>query len=259
MTLVRGVLAIVLLVVPLATFAAPTATETTLGNQAYAELRARHELLDDTPEAAVLDPVAQKIGAVAGAEYGAPFSFYIDRSLVPNAFVVYGPRVYVDRGLVGFADSQEELAGVICHEVNHVIHRDTMHDDTVEQQYDTNAKKVLARAHKVTLGLAPKHTLEGTMLMEQLMLLRHSRGVEERADLAGADLCAHAGINPWGMVWMFEKLLRYAPSHGMWFLSDHPSSRARIEALRKHFKSNPALFAHWSSDESSSTPLRFTF
>jgi predicted Zn-dependent protease len=233
----------------------PTRAELKLGDEAYAELVARGELLSGSPEARELAPVAKKLAAAADPIEGYPFTFYIDRSLVPNAFVIYGPRVYVDRGLVHLADSQEELAGVICHEMSHAIHHDGMMDDSAEVRYDNRTKTIMARLEAMTRKHFAKHIEDASSAAEQFVWYHHSRAEEERADLAGSDLCARAGINPWGLVWMFEKINKIAPS-GPSFFSDHPSTRARIAALKRHFRKFPATFAHWSSNEADATPLR---
>jgi predicted Zn-dependent protease len=232
-----------------------TAAEIALGNDAYAQMVARGELLPHAPEAALLAPVARKLKAVADPLYGTPFTFYIDRSLVPNAFVIYGPRVYVDRGLIRLADSQEELAGVLCHEISHALHHDGTRDDSLEVRYDDRTKTIMARLEAATHEHFVKHIESFSSAAELFVWKHHSRAEEERADLAGADLCARAGIDPWGLVWMFEKIDKIAPS-GPSFFSDHPSTRARIAALKRHFRKNPAVFARWSPNEAGATPLR---
>jgi predicted Zn-dependent protease len=85
--------------------------------------------------------------------------------------------------------------------------------------------------------------------------MHHSRGEEERADLAGADLCAKANVNPWGMVWLLEKLHRTMGKGGISWFSDHPDTAKRIAELKRHFRKNPAVFAKFSSNEMSATPL----
>src|SRR5579864_4934176 len=98
--------------------------EMALGDQVYREMVAHHYLLPSTsPEAKLLAPIAKQLKAVGDPLYGAPFTFYVHVSTVPNAYVVYGPRVYVNRGLIQFAHNREEIAGVLCHEMSHALHR----------------------------------------------------------------------------------------------------------------------------------------
>jgi len=242
---------------PAAGLPAPVrAAEIKLGDQAYAEMVARHEVLANSPEGMLLAPVAKQLKATADPLYGAPFQFYIDRSIVPNAFVIYGPRLYVDRGLVRLADSREELAGVLCHEMSHALHSDGTRDDSLEVAYDNRTKSIMARLERATRRHFRGHIESLSSAAELFIWKRHSRSEEERADLAGSDLCARAGFNPWGLVWMFEKIQKAVPSSGPSLFSDHPSTKARIAALKRHFRQNPATFARWSPRESRATPHR---
>ena len=236
---------------------APEPEEMSLGLQVYKDMVAHHYLLPPTsPEAKELAPIAKQLSAVGDKLYGAPFHFYVHVSTVPNAYVVYGPWVYVNRGLLQFADNREQVAGVLCHEMSHALHRDGTNDDAKARAYDMHTKAFILKAEKVMHGHF-SGTISGmSQFGENFIWLHHSRAQEERADLAGADLCASAKSNPWGLVWMFQKFQNQAPSHGLSWFSDHPSTKTRIAALEKHFKQNPKVFSGWSKSETTATPLR---
>ncbi len=224
--------------------AGPTASEAQLDEQAYQDQRPH--LLTGTPQAAILASISARIGRAAEKIYGEPFHYYLTAERDPDAYSYYGPRVYVSRGMVDFADSREELAGVLCHESSHVLHHDGTRTDRISGAYDSKIKRIL---HMRLLG---KVAGAGEKLAE----LRYSRGEEEAADLSGATICSNAGSNPWGIVWMLRKLQRLAPSSGISWLSDHPSNKARIARLSKYLRAN-AVFAGWSDDPSlGSTSLR---
>ncbi|HMD01942.1 MAG TPA: M48 family metallopeptidase, partial [Candidatus Baltobacteraceae bacterium] len=176
-------------------------------------------------------------------------------STVPNAFYVYGPRIYVNRGLIRLADSREELAAVLCHEMSHALHRDGSNDDQGAQAYDARTKRLIAQSEAMTHGHLGQPISGLAQYGENFVWLHHSRKQEERADLAGADLCAAAKFNPWGMVWMFQKLERVAGSGGFAWFSDHPDTKTRIAALKHHFRQYPAVFVSFNSDEITATPL----
>jgi predicted Zn-dependent protease len=84
---------------------------------------------------------------------------------------------------------------------------------------------------------------------------RYSREDESRADLTGSDICASVGYNPWGLVWLFQDFQNADKGNVPQLLSDHPNDQNRINALEKHFRENPAVFAKFSSDPKSATPL----
>lgn len=82
-----------------------------------------------------------------------------------------------------------------------------------------------------------------------------SRMVESAADHKGAQTCAEAGSNPWGMIWLFQNFEKADTGGSMEFLSDHPNNEHRIVALKKYFASAPNTFGRFSSNIALATPL----
>jgi len=246
----------------LAASVAPSATpappEADLGDEAYQIMADHHEFVPNSPEAKWLAPVASQLKRTADQMYGQPFTFYVHKSTEPNAYVIYGPRVYVDRGLIDLAGNREELAGVLCHEMSHAMHHDGVHDDKLQAKYDARLAGLMKRVRGFWHGKAPSKVSGLASFGEQLIWNHHSRAEETAADLSGSDLCARAGLNPWGLVWMFQKLQASDGGSGPVWLSDHPDIKQRIKDLKKHFKKNPAVFEVWSSDPSTGHPLKPT-
>jgi predicted Zn-dependent protease len=85
--------------------------------------------------------------------------------------------------------------------------------------------------------------------------LHYSRGQEESADLTGSDTCAAAGVNPWGLVWLFNDFQNSNFQTPPEVLSDHPDNANRVAALEKHFKRAPTIFGTFNPDPQSATPL----
>ena len=85
--------------------------------------------------------------------------------------------------------------------------------------------------------------------------MKIGRALKTNADVTGSDICAEAGYNPWGLVWLFREFenadVRHLPS----LLSDHPANGARIKTLERHMRENPSFFADFKSDPQSATPL----
>ena len=75
------------------------------------------------------------------------------------------------------------------------------------------------------------------------------------ADVTGADICAAAGYNPWGLVWLFREFQNADPNQLPSLLSDHPANGERITTLEKHFRDNPSTFAKFNQDPQSATPF----
>ena len=85
-------------------------------------------------------------------------------------------------------------------------------------------------------------------IIGKLDSLHFSRGEEESADLTGADTCAAANYNPWGLVWLFNDFQGAHFKTPPEVLSDHPDNSDRITALENHFNQSPATFARFSSE-----------
>jgi len=224
--------------------------EQQIGQQVYAQLSRRGEIITNSPYYNVLKPIADRIKRVVDSQYDAPFRFILVHEKQPNAFSVPGGNVYVTDSMMTFAQNKEELAGVLCHETSHTIHRDVVHIAQKQQNVD-----LLANIASVLLGNRGfSNFILGSA--DQLIGLNFSRGVEHEADATGAQTCARAGINPWGMVWLFEHFEAH-PTGGKppEALSDHPRDDHRISDLQAEFASNPSLFGGYSSDILTATPL----
>jgi predicted Zn-dependent protease len=223
--------------------------ELQMGQEVFNELKARGEIIESTPLYDQLKPIADAITRVAQPRYNHPFKFYLVHERQPNAFATPGGNVYVVDSLLYFLKNTEQLAGTLCHEVSHTIHRDTM---TLMEKQQKLAKREVGAA--VVLGPTRAHIL-AIALIGKLHSLSYSRDVEERADLTGSDICAAAGYNPWGLVWLFQDFKTAQPNQLPQLLSDHPDDQHRVDALEQHFRNNPSVFAAFNSDSKSAKPF----
>jgi len=228
---------------------ADTTDESQMGAQLYSQLKAQSEIVKTSPLYDTLAPIAAAITKVVQPGYPYPIHFYIVHEAQPNAFAAPGGNVYVVDSLFYFVHNTEELAGTICHETSHLLH----HDSAELMKQDQGVR---ARAVAAILLLGPD--LKNTVIISSIAKLdenHRSRGAEEQADLTGANTCAKAGYNPWGLVWLmndFENSNLVAPPE---ILSDHPNDAHRIQALEQHFKADPATFAKYDKNSSSAKPL----
>ena len=223
--------------------------EAQIGQEVFNELKAKAEIIESSPLYDQLKPVADAITRAAQPRYNHPFKFYLVHEPQPNAFAAPGGNVYVVDSLLYFVKNTDELAGTLCHEVSHTIHHDTM--TLIEKQ-----EKILARevGAAILLGPSTAHVLS-IALLGKLHSLSYDRDVESRADLTGSDVCAAAGYNPWGLVWLFQDFKDAKPEQVPQILSDHPNDQNRIDALETHFRQNPSVFRRFNPDPKSATPL----
>lgn len=171
----------------------------------------------------ILDPIANAIASVANSEYYTPFRFILLNEPQPNALSEPGGNVYVTTAMLSYLRNRDELAGVICHEVNHEIHHDMYNAYQLEQR-----------------GTQP---------------IAYERTAETHADRDGAYLCAKAGFNPWGMVWNMRLHRGMGQSQQMAAISDHPSDDQRLNDLVALLTTDRATFGKFRDDIAVSAAL----
>ena len=223
--------------------------ETELGQAVYNELRDKGEIIESSSLYESLRPITETISRVAQPRYPHPFKFFLVHEPKPNAFATPGGNVYVVDSLLYFVKNTEQLAGTLCHEVSHTIHRDAM--NKLKEERKIEAREIGAA---ILLGPTIAQMIAISMLGD-LNSLAYSRDVESSADVTGSDICAAAGYNPWGLVWLFEEFQNADPKQIPQLLSDHPANGTRIKTLEQHFRDNPAVFAKFNSDPKSATPF----
>jgi len=227
----------------------PQDPEAALGQQVFDELKAKVEIVESSPLYDALLPVIEPIMKTAQPRYDHPFKVYLVHEAQPNAFATPGGNIYVTDSLLFFVKNKEQLAGTLCHEVAHTIHRDSM---TLLAKREKLQKAELAAA--ILIGPTRAHLLAIALLAE-LRSLGYSRDVESRADLTGSDLCAAAGSNPWGLVWLFRDFQDARTVAIPQLLSDHPNDLNRVKALELHFRDNRSVFGSFNPDPKSATPI----
>jgi predicted Zn-dependent protease len=220
--------------------------EAQIGAQVYQQLAKKGEIINSSPWYAVLNEIGRSVSRVGNAQYQYPFHFVLVNEKQPNAFSVPGGNVYVTLPLMSFVHNKEELAGVLCHEMSHDIHHDVVH---LAQKQQTTG--LIAVGLDILFGGRSAVVGSAINIAAQLQNLTFSRDVEENADHLGAENCARAGYNPWGMVWLFQEFEKADTGGQMEMLSDHPTDQHRIDALKTEFRSDPALFGRFSSSISS--------
>ena len=175
-----------------------TDQETELGLAVYNQLKAKGEIVESSPLYDTLRPIAEAISREAQSRYDRPFKFFVVHETHPNAFATPGGNVSVVNSLFYFVKNTEQLAGTLCHEVSHTIHRDAVHRLKEQQRIE---RRELGAALLLGPSLAQMIAIQ---MLGDLHSLAYSRDVESKADVTGSDICAATGYNPWGLVWLFD-------------------------------------------------------
>jgi predicted Zn-dependent protease len=174
-----------------------------------------------------------------------PYTFrvvVVDHSLV-NAFAAPGGYIVVFRGLIDEANSAEEVAGVVAHEMGHVVERHTT--ESLIRAIGTSL--VLSAVVGDASTLRSSITDFGTGLLQ----LSHTRNMEREADDVGIRMMNQADIRGDGLADFFARMAeRHGDNDGLSeYMSTHPSSTSRAEAIRAQTRgSGPAMTdAEWTA------------
>jgi beta-barrel assembly-enhancing protease len=180
-------------------------------------------------QGAAVDAV-RKIGdqLTKGSRY--KYQWYVVDNDDINAFAVPGGMVIVNSGLLKKADSANELAAVLAHEVQHVEQRHAL----------KNMLNSAGVASMVMLVLGDTNTVM-MIMAHQISTQYFSRQVEADADIKGLNLLDKNQIDASGMASFFKKLdAEYKGKDDMpTWLSSHPETQARIKAAEQHVLKNP--------------------
>jgi Zn-dependent protease with chaperone function len=182
----------------------------------------------ETAGRAALDKMLRRLEAAA--TLALPLRANVVRRDEANAVALPGGQVYVFRGLIAKADTADEVAGVIAHEIGHVVHRD-------------GTKAVLQGAGLSFLfGMLLGDFVGGGAVVfaaKTVLQLSYSREAETQADAYGADLMNRAGGNAHALATMLDKI-GGATEPGMKILLNHPETKARVAAINKLAATRPS-------------------
>ncbi len=170
-----------------------------------------------------LDQLARRLTDLAQLPYAVRIQVLNEKSV--NAITLPGGFIFIFSGLLAQAETSEEVAGVLAHELGHVAGRHIVVG--ILQGFALELA-----IGSVTGGAAPTALL-GEELMGDLLGLSFTRGMETEADGFAQTLLARAGIRQAGLIDFFERLKAKARDKGgpLPFLSTHPPSESRLRAL----------------------------
>jgi len=210
-------------------------TERELGEREALKIKATMGLVDDSALNSYIGAIGTRLVAQSPSE-GFEFSFHVVDMKEPNAFALPGGNVYVSRGILALANSEDELAGVIGHEVAHVFGRHTGHRITV------GAPLTLATGIGAAATSIVSPALGGLIggiggATQGLLLSPYDRHQERAADDLGLDLAAKAGWDPRGLSQILfalerEEDLQGGPG-GLAFFASHPRTPDRVRDTKR--------------------------
>ena len=205
-----------------------------LGQEAAAEVRKEMPMVNDNRVDDYVEGIGRRLVAEIPSELRQPafrYSFDVVNQKEINAFALPGGPMFLNRGMIEAAKTEGEVAGVMAHELSHVILRHGTAQATKAQKFQIGAVagQILGA---IVGGTAGSVIAQGSQFGLGTYFLKYSREYESEADLLGARLMAGAGYDPRQMANMF-KTIEAQGSQGPEFLSDHPNPGNRYEAINR--------------------------
>jgi predicted Zn-dependent protease len=213
--------------------------EKKIGEEEAKKVEVEMGLLDDAQLVPYLDALGQRL-AKESPRQDVTHQFHIADMAEPNAFALPGGYVYVTRGLLALANSEDELAGVVGHEIGHVAARHTVQKISKQGPFAV----VFGIASGITGLFVP---LVGNIiggvgdLTQGVLFSPYSRSQETEADRVGQDMATKAGWDPAALSAFLNSLEREVdlmskeprkPS----FFDSHPATPDRVKKTAEHAK-----------------------
>jgi predicted Zn-dependent protease len=210
----------------------PESQEIAIGQQSHSEILQQFGTYDEKPE---LNRLVDRVGhqlAAASERPNLPWHFTVLDTPMVNAMALPGGYVYITRGMLERINSEDELAGVLGHEIAHVTAR--------------HSAQQISRQQLAQVGLVLGAVVAGPEVLQQygqlaqlglgLLFQRYSRAHETEADLLGTGYMAEVHYNPIGVERMLTTLQRLDknPSAGIdrYFMS-HPDPAKRVHDVHQ--------------------------
>lgn len=217
-----------------------------LGKEAQREVEKQVQVVHTSPELqSYISELGNRLARVSQApDY--PYSFHIVADSSINAFALPGGPVYLHTGVITAAENEAQLAGVMAHEISHIVLRHSTNQASKAAAWQIPLAIAGSAAGGSLLG---QLTQLGMSLGVNSVLLKYSRDAEHDADILGARTMAKAGYDPNEMPRFFEKLKSQGGSRAVQFLSDHPDPGNRVRYVSEEVRNLPrAQYSKGSPD-----------
>jgi Zn-dependent protease with chaperone function len=201
-----------------------------LGREASADVEKQLPLVKDAQVERYVNDLGRRLAQDAPNNAGYDWTFKVVNSQDINAFALPGGFIYVNRGVFEAAENEAQLAGVMAHEIGHVVMR-----------HGTNqaSKAMLAQIPLAIFGFVLDQSSSVTAQLAKFginfgfnsIFMKYSRSAESQADEVGTYILYQDGYDPHAMAQFFGIIDKKYPQQGLQFLSDHPNPGNRIQKV----------------------------
>ncbi|MFQ5680836.1 MAG: M48 family metalloprotease [Candidatus Omnitrophota bacterium] len=210
-----------------------TEKEVNIGRSISRQVEKKYKVLSAAAGGERVERIGEKIAAACDRRDIVYYFKALDAEEV-NAISLPGGFVYVNKGLLDIA-TDDELAGVIGHEVAHIVARHSIKKLQASMGY------MLARILAVSVAKSPRGAIQGADIAFNQILLGYSRQDELLADKVGLRYSARAGFKPEAMITFLRKLQkinRDRPVRPLFYNRTHPYTSERIRRIKQELGKN---------------------
>jgi Zn-dependent protease with chaperone function len=209
------------------------------GKKAAAQVYKQMPVLpDSSPVTKYIQQLGNKLVQYAPG-YRWPYQFHVVEMADINAFALPGGAIFVNLGTIQAAENEAQLAGVIAHEISHVVLRHATCNLTKQRTPGMLAGIGQIAAGVLLGGGAGALAAQGIGAVAGLGFLKMSRDAEKQADLLGTDMLYDAGYDPRGMAQFFEIIQSRYGEGGAQLTSDHPNPGNRTAYVNDEIATLP--------------------
>jgi len=242
------------ILVPKGAFCITIQEEEKMSREVMKVILQHYNIIEDPLIVNYINKIGQKIVSALPPQ---PFSyhFYVIKNDEYNAFATPAGHVFVNSGLLGAMENEEELAGILSHEIAHVVCRHI--SQKIERAHKIGIATLAGIAAGILLGvggsMAAANALTiGSSAAGQSLELSYSREDEFQADQIGLISLTKAGYDGEGLLSMLKKLWSrrwFGPAQIPTYLSTHPATEERmanIDTWLEQNKKTEAQFDHYN-------------
>ncbi len=219
-----AILLATLLAVPPAALAKKGNGERDLGREFLLEARSQLPISDDPALAEYIASLGRKLVESLGPQEF-DYRFFVVESPILNAFAVPGGYVFLFTGLIARANTEDEIAGVLGHEIGHV------HAHHIVRLQQAGSIWTAASLLGMLLAAINPVLAAGAIAAAQTAQLKYSRDFEQEADYLGLQTATAAGYDPLALTGFFKELLieqRVNPAGVPPYMLSHPITEDRV-------------------------------
>lgn len=208
-----------------------------MGEQAFAQMKAQKAQTSDARQRAyatcVVNAIVRELPGDWQQRYRWESAVFTDNN--PNAFALPGGKVGLYTGIFSVARNQDQLAGVVSHEIGHVLANH--HNERITRQLGAQGALQVAGAllgSRYGQGIGDAAMQGGSILAQTGFLLPNSRVQEAEADVVGQQLMARAGFDPRASVGLWENMIKASGGNrSPAWLSTHPEPQSRLAEMNQ--------------------------